>query len=232
MLLAATAVVYVSMGWVSSALANKAASLDVLESARATVEDLDGSAHRTEFRAAIRRADAVVIVPTFRPAGGQSGGAGGRPAVVVVHDEARGAWSDPAFYRLRTPGGNPPVPDGRMIFTVMTLDAVRQLQDGSATLGRSPDGLRATSITTGIAADIQISATADILVFVDVDKGMIGPSSFDGWRLEADPSLNRNFYTDGSTAKTILSRGAVRTPGVEKLIGGLRIARGIDTNGR
>ncbi len=216
------ALAFAATGWGNTATAGVAEPYNIIEAARATVEDLDGGHYRTEFRANIRRADAVVVLPSV-PESGEKG----RPAVVVVHDGGRGAWSDPAFYRVRATGGEDAVTDGRVILMVMNMDAVRPIIEGSASLG-GPDGLSVESVTTSIEPSVQINATADVLAFVDVQRGMIGPSSFDGWKLTADQSLNRRFYTEDATSEIILSRGTSRTPGVERLVGGLRIACGID----
>lgn len=223
-LVARVAVVCAATG----AMAGMAQPHNILEAARQTVEDFDGSPHRTQFRATIRRADAVVIVPASRFSDSRPDRPG-RPAVVVVHDGARGAWSDPAFYRVRVSGEDAPTGGAGIMFTVMKTDVVDQLTEGSATLGGA-DGLRVISVTTGVAPDIRINATADVLAFVDVDTGMAGPSSFDGWRLAADKDLNKTYYDEALTLETILSRGTVRTPGVERLIGGLRIAEETDTS--
>lgn len=195
---------------------------NIIEAARATVEDFDGIHFRTEFRANIRRADAVIVLPRSSEASDE-----GRPAVVVVHDGGRGAWSNPAFYRVRATDGVDAVPDGRVILMVMTIDAVDALTEGSASLG-GQDDLSVESITTNVKPRVEINATADVLAFADLQRGRIGPSSFDGWKLTADRSLNQRYYGDGATAEAILSRGTTRTPGVERLVGGLRIARGID----
>ena len=221
-LVARVAVVCAATGVACGAMAGMAQPHNILEAARQTVEDFDGSPHRTQFRATIRRADAVVIVPTSRFPDSRPDRPG-RPAVVVVHDGAPGAWSDPAFYRVRVSGEDASTGDAGIMFAVMKTDAVDQLTEGSVTLGGA-DGLRVISVTTGVTPDIQINATADVLAFVDVDTGTIGPSSFDGWRLAADKDLNEAFYDEASTPETILSRGTVRTPGVQRLIGGLRIA--------
>ncbi len=223
-LLAQAAAVCVATGLAGGAKAGTAEPHNVIEAARNTVEDFDGGPHRTRFRATIRRADAVVIVPPAPSAGNRSSG-NGRPAVAVVHDGARGSWSNPAFYRVRVEGNAASVGDAGVMLMVIKTDAVRQLKAGAVAL-EGADGLDVTSMTNGVEPGVEINATADVLAFVDVKKGLIGPSSFSGWRLTADQALNESYYDDGSTAATILSRGAVRTPGAEKLIGGLRIAKG------
>lgn len=201
---------------------------NVIEAARETVEDFEGSPQRTRFRATIRRADAVVIVPATRYAGGWSNSEG-RPAVAVVHDGARGSWSNPAFYRVRVERDAASAGNAGVILMVMTTGAVRQLKAGVMDL-EGDDGLKVTSVTTGIEPEVKIAATADVLAFVDVKQGLIGPSSFSGWRLTADKTLNESIYDEGTTPQTILSRGTARAPGAEKLIGALRIAPGVDTS--
>lgn len=208
------------------AMAATAEPHNIIEAARKTVEDFDGSPHRTQFRANIRRADAVVILPAF-PSAPHRAQDEGRPAVAVVHDGARGSWSRPAFFRVSASGSDAAGGDAGVMFMVMRTGAVRQLKEGSIELGGS-EGVDVTSVTTAVEPGIEINATADILAFVDADQGEIGPSSFDRWRLTADAALNKGYYDEASTPDSILSQGTVRTPGVEKLIGGLRIAEGID----
>lgn len=223
LLLTQAAAVCVATGLAGGAMAGTAEPHNVIEAARKTVEDFGGSSHRTQFRATIRRADAVIIVPPSHSAGSRSSGKG-RPAVAVVHDGASGSWSNPAFYRVHVTGADGSAGNAGVLFMVMKTDAVRQLKEGEVDLGGG-DGLDVTSVTTGVEPGVEINATADLLAFVLVEKGLIGPSSFSGWRLTADEALNESYYDDGATADTILSRGTVRTPGTEKLIGGLRIAK-------
>jgi len=226
LLLAKAAAVCAATGLLAGAMAGIAEPHNVIEAARKTVEDFEGNPHRTQFRATIRRANAVVILPAS-PSTGDGSSRKGRPAVAVVHDGGRGSWSRPAFFRVSASGDDATAGDADVIFLVMKTGAVGQLKEGSMELGGS-DGVDVTSVTTGVEPGIEINATADILAFVDVDQGEIGPSFFDHWRLTADPALNKGYYDEASTPESILSQGTVRTPGVEKLIGGLRIAEGID----
>ena len=207
------------------AMAGMAEPHNIVEAARATVEDLDGGPFRTEFRANIRRADAVIVLPPY-----SAPREPGRPAVVVVHDGARGAWSDPGFFRATRARTKGAIPAGGVILMAMNVDAVRRLKDGSATIGGA-DGLRVASITTDIGARAQVTAIADVLAFVDVQGGqgvINAPTPSEGWRLAWDEDLNRRFYSDDATPDRVLSRGTTRTPGMERLVGGLRIAKGRD----
>jgi len=200
----------------------------MLDAARDTVEALEGSPYRTQFRAAIERADAVIILPHGPPT--RTGAQGtGRPAVAVVRGGAGSGWSSPAFYRVHAPGDNTAANAAGAVLTVMSADALGALMAGSVDLG-GEGGLRVISVTTGINSGVQVTATADILAFVDVVRGQIGPSAFDGWRLTTDQNVNTRLYGRGSTPEIILSNTPVRDPGAEKLIGGLRLSVGNETS--
>jgi lipid-binding SYLF domain-containing protein len=199
----------------------------LIEAARTTVKSFVNGPDRTQFRATVSRAYAIIVLPASRLDRSPSRGSN-RGAVVVVHDQAKDAWSNPAFYRVFVAADEALTRSGGIVFTVMKPDAVRQLKVGKMVLGGT-HGFTVVSVNTGIEPEVRSTATTEILAFVEVDEGFVGPSSFDGWKLTADNARNKNYYDDGATPETILSEHTVRDPGDDALIGNLHITPDTDT---
>jgi len=185
-------------------------SKQLVEKAQLTLQNFMCDENMTAFRDLIKKAHAVLIVPSLLKGAfivGASGGSG----VLLVRDTEKGSWSDPAFYTLGGAsfglqiGGQ----SSEVILLAMTDRGERSFLGNSFKLGADA-GIAAGPVGMGASA-ATANLSADILSF-SRSKGLYGGISLDGAVVAVRNSLNRAYYGKEVSPAEILVSRAVTNP--------------------
>jgi lipid-binding SYLF domain-containing protein len=160
----------------------------------------------------LKRAKAVLIVPTLIKAGFFFGGSGGR-GVLLVRDEATGTWSQPGFYALGSGsfglqfGGE----SASVLMMVRTRNGLDKLYGSSFKLGGD------ASVAAGpVGIGAKASVTADVLSFT-LSKGAFVGAAFDGSMIKISDDWNRAYYGKTVRPTDIFVKKSVENPGADNL---------------
>jgi len=161
-------------------------------------------------RETIKRARAVLVVPTYVRAGFVIGGTGGGGVMLLRRGE--GGWNGPAFYDTvaGTLGAQVGVYKTELIMLFMSERAVDRALQGSMQFGAD------ASVAAGPIGAGDRGPFADIYTYVKPVGAYAGISVSTG-AVEADRDENESFYGKGATARTILQEGAYNTPAGDRL---------------
>jgi lipid-binding SYLF domain-containing protein len=187
----------------------------LVEKARLTATQMLNNPDIPTLRKWVKKAKAVLIVPSLLKAGfvlGAEGGSG-----VLLARNAAGEWSYPAFYTLGSGsiGLQIGVQDSQVIFAIMSqkgLDAMldRQVKLGAdASVAAGPKG-------GGVEGATGIDLDADIYSFA-MTRGLFGGLSFEGSVAVERQEWNQSYYGKTATARDIVIGRKLSNAGADAL---------------
>jgi lipid-binding SYLF domain-containing protein len=195
---------------------DKLQSTQLVETAQFTLQNFMCDDQMGAFRDLIQKAHAVLIVPGLLKGAfivGASGGSG----VLLVRDDAKGNWSEPAFYTIGGAsfglqiGGQ----SSEVILLAMTDRGARSFLGNSFKLGADV-GVAAGPVGIGASA-ATANLSADILSF-SRSKGLYGGISLDGAVVAVRDGLNSAYYGKPVSPAEILVSRDVKNRHSEKLV--------------
>ncbi len=180
----------------------------LVDSARITFEGFMSDPNMGWLKEHLKEAKGLLIVPKLLKAGFVFGGSGGH-GVLIVNDEKKGQWSQPAFYSIGSVsfglqiGGEA----AEVIMMLRTQKAVDKMLTSSAKLGAD------TSIAAGpVGAGVKSNAMADIFSF-SRSQGAFAGLSLDGSVVATRDEWNEAYYGKPVSPVDILVRHSVSNPG-------------------
>lgn len=212
--LAASAAALVSLIAATPALADakrQALVNDALAAAQRVIDDKDFPDAANQMK----RARAVLILPSFAQAAFVVGGAGGRGVLLGRHGP--GEWSYPAFYTLGSASLGLQV-GGRVqeiVLIVLTEKGLNALLDNKFKFGAEM-GLTVLSIGAGIGGATTSAVGADIVAYSKASGLFIG-GALEGSYLEPDTDWNTLYYGPGARARSIVLERRYTNPGANSL---------------
>ena len=178
--------------------------------ARTTLANFLSDPDMKWVRSHFPQAKAVMIVPVQGKGGFIFAGSGG-VGVLLVKD-AKGNWSQPAFYKLAAvsvglqAGGE----KSEVLFFIQSRKGVDSFLSKSFKLGAE------ASVAAGPVGQGAKASSADVLSF-SRSKGAFAGASFDGTSIKPAEDLNKAFYNKPASPVDILVRGTVENEGAKAL---------------
>ena len=184
-------------GLASSAQAAEATEQQLLvDRARITFESFMSDPNMAWLKEHLKEAKGLLIVPQLLKAGFIFGGSGGH-GVLIVNDEKKGRWSQPAFYSVGSVSFGLQIGGG----------AVDKMLTTSAKLGAD------TSIAAGpVGAGVKSNVVADVLSFAR-SQGAFAGLSLDGSVASTRDEWNATYYGKPVSPVDILVKHSVSNPG-------------------
>jgi lipid-binding SYLF domain-containing protein len=172
----------------------------------------------------LKNAKGVLIFPQILKAGFFLGGSGGT-GVFLVHNEATGTWSEPAFYTVGSVtfglqiGGEA----AEVIMVAMNQKALDSLLSSTVKLGGDAS-VAIGPVGGGAVGEITIpSVKADFVSFTKT-KGLYAGLNLNGSVLAVREGLNSAYYGKAVTPKDIIAIKDVGNPGANELRSALKKA--------
>jgi lipid-binding SYLF domain-containing protein len=184
----------------------------LVEKAQITFNSLMRDKEYSWLHENLAKAKGVLIYPQVLKAGFILGGSGGT-GVLVMRDNDRKDWTDPAFYTLGSVtfglqiGGEA----AEVVMLVMTQKAIDTLFSTSMKLGADAS-IAAGPVGMGAKANI----VADFISFAK-SKGAYAGLNLEGAVLGVRDSLNKAYYGQDARPVDILVKRAVSNPGAKGL---------------
>jgi lipid-binding SYLF domain-containing protein len=163
-----------------------------------------------------RYAKAILIVPQLLKGAFLFGFEGGT-GVLLVRDEETGAWSQPAFYKLRTGsfGLQFGAQSSDMVFLVMTTKGVESFYTSSFRLGGDVS-VALGSLGVGAKGQTSLTFSFDMLAYTR-DQGLFAGISAEGAAVITREKWNEMYYGEGTRPTDILVKRTVSNPGSDAL---------------
>lgn len=187
----------------------------LVDRAAITVQDFFGSSKSAdknaikEMRSYLRKSKAVMICPSVVRISLIFGGSDG--GCLLLSRDARGSWSDPAFYNM---GGGSfglqlGVDNSEAIFFIMSRKALRDLMDNQFKMDANASAsLASMGGSTQTGSDIIARQKA---------KGLFAGVSFQGAKLGVDSEANHTYYHQPVGPEDILLTMRVNNTGADPL---------------
>ena len=194
---------------------------NLVDEARITLDHLK---HDQEFGNAqelLRKARAVLIVPTLVKAGFFLGGEGGDG--VLLARSGHGTWTDPAFYTLASAsfGFQIGIQSAEVIMIIESDRALKALEADQFKFGAQA-GIAVVTLGTGAQAATSTALdTADIIVWSSASGAYAGVT-LEGSLVKPRDSYNENYYGRPIAVREILNMNQGRNPGAEGLRAALK----------
>ncbi|GAN53764.1 lipid-binding SYLF domain-containing protein [Tanticharoenia sakaeratensis] len=188
----------------------------LVDRATLTVQDMFQSANaNSRAQRYLARARAVMVCPSiFRMSIGIGGSGGG---CVLVSRDARGSWSDPAFYTLSSGsiGVQLGMDDSEMILFVMSARGLQALLDSQFKFNAGAGASFAT-LGTGIEDSTAGVSNTDILA-LQKSRGLFAGAALGGSKLTVNSGANRSYYNQSVGPEDIVVTMRVNNPGADPL---------------
>ncbi|WP_373320262.1 lipid-binding SYLF domain-containing protein [Gluconacetobacter sacchari] len=198
------------------ALASSERQQSLVDRATLTVRDLfNGAGPNSKITRYMTQARAVMVCPSiFRMSIGFGGAGGG---CVLLSRDARGSWSDPAFYTLSSAnvGIQLGMQDSEMMFFVMTDRGLQALLDSQFQFGANAAASFAT-MGTGIESGTAGERNTDIMA-LQKSKGLFAGAALGGSKLTVNSGANRAYYNQVVGPEDIVVSMRVNNPGADPL---------------
>ncbi|MBO1359572.1 lipid-binding SYLF domain-containing protein [Acetobacter sacchari] len=198
-------------------VASAAASQQTLvDKATLAVQDMFvGVTPTSKIQRYLTQARAVLVCPSiFRMSIGIGGSGGG---CLLLARDARGSWSDPAFYTLSSGsvGIQLGVQDSEAMFFVMTDRGLQALLDSQFKFGADASASFAT-MGSGIESGTTGRSNTDIMA-VQKSKGLFAGAALGGSKLTTNSGANRSYYNQPVGPEDIVIAMRVNNPGADPL---------------
>jgi lipid-binding SYLF domain-containing protein len=190
---------------------------ELVEKAALTADKMINDPTLPSLRATLKDAKAVLIVPSLIKGGfilGAEGGSG-----VLLARDARGAWSNPAFYTLGAGsiGMQIGVQDSEVIMVIVTQKGLNAILDKPFKLGADGSVAAGPIGGAGVSAGTTAGLGADIYSFAST-RGAFAGLSLDGTVLVKRDEWNAAYYGKGATPRAILIQRSFSNPAADKLL--------------
>ncbi|GBQ26448.1 lipid-binding SYLF domain-containing protein [Gluconacetobacter azotocaptans] len=188
----------------------------LVDRATLTVRDMfSGARSDSKISQYMTRARAVMVCPSiFRMSIGFGGSGGG---CVLLSRDARGSWSDPAFFSLSSAnvGIQLGMQDSQVMFFVMTDRGLQALLDNQFQLGANAAASFAT-MGSGIESGTTGQRNTDIMA-LQKSKGLFAGAALGGSKLSVNSGANRSYYNQIVGPEDIVISMRVNNPGADPL---------------
>lgn len=213
LLTAAVCVVILLFGAVMPAVADDSGEAQgIVDKARVTFTNFMRDENYTWLHQNLKEAKGLLIIPQVLKAGFFIGGSGGT-GVLVVKDEKKGDWSQPAFYTVGSVtfglqiGGEA----AEVIMMAMSQKAIDSLLASSFKLGGD------TSVALGpVGIGAKGNVTADFISFAK-SKGIYAGLNLEGSMVDVRDSLNKAYYGTAVSPVDIIIKKNVSNKGSDEL---------------
>lgn len=203
--------IVVTLGPGPALASDKADAEQVVTQARATFQDFVNDPNMRWFRDHIKKAKAVLIVPSLVKAGFIFGGSGGTGVLLAEHAD-RGEVSYPAFYTVGSVsyGLQIGAEVAQVVMLIMTEKGLNSLLTTKVQLGGD------VSVAAGPVGAGAQAATADVIQFSRA-KGVFGGLTLEGAVVAIRDGLNEAYYGKKVLTTDILITRSVRNPQADAL---------------
>ncbi|WP_040507418.1 lipid-binding SYLF domain-containing protein [Gluconobacter morbifer] len=188
----------------------------IVDKATLAVQDIfSGSTPRSRSQKLLAQAKAVMVCPSVLNMSFGIGGSGGR--CLLLSRDARGSWSDPAFYRLGTGslGFQLGVQSSEMIFFIMSQRGIQAMLDSQFKFDASASASFA-SIGTGLQDSTAGASNTDIYA-AQKNEGLYAGAALGGSKLTVDSGANRAYYNQSVGPEDIIVTMRVNNPAADPL---------------
>lgn len=188
----------------------------LVDKAALTVQDIFvGATAQSSVAVNLGKARAVMVCPSIFRMSIAFGGAGG--GCLLLARDARGSWSDPAFYTLSTAsfGIQLGVQNSQAMFFVMTDRGLQALLDSQFQFGANAGVSFATLSSNAERANAGARNT-DILV-AQKSQGLFAGAALGGTKLTVNSDANRSYYSQSVGPEDIVVSMRVNNPGADPL---------------
>ena len=204
--------------------ANQTEAQSIVDKSKGALADMTGNEAYSWLHEYIKTAKGVLIFPQVLKAGFFLGGSGGT-GVLLVHNEATGTWSEPAFYTLGSVtfglqiGGEA----AEVVMLAMNQKAIDSLLSSSVKLGGDVS-ISIGPVGGGAKGAVTVPAiTADFVSFTKT-TGLYAGLNLEGSVLAVRDDLNSGYYGKMITPKDIFVMKNVGNPGANGLRSALQKA--------
>lgn len=208
----------------TASAADKAEAQSLIDKSKGTITDLMSNEAFSWLKGYLKTAKGVIIFPQVLKAGFILGGSGGT-GVLLVHDEATGTWSEPAFYTVGsvTLGLQMGGEAAEMVMVAMNQKALDSLLTSTVKLGGEAS-VAIGPLGGGAKGAMTIPAvTADFVSFTK-SKGLYAGLNLEGSVLAVRDGLNSAYYGKKVTPKDIIVRKEADNSGANELRSALKKA--------
>ncbi len=208
------AAVLLVAGTVPARAASTAQAL--VDNARHTLEKMVDNPELKPLPGLLRKARAVLIVPSLLKAGFIVGGEGGS-GVLLARGEG-GEWSNPAFFTIGTGSFGLQIgfQDSQVILLIMSRRTLDSMLEAKVKLGADAS-VAAGPVGIGFEGSTAINLRADIYSYA-LSRGAFLGASFEGSVTVEDKDRNRAYYGPGATARSILVKQQHSNPAAAELL--------------
>lgn len=188
----------------------------LVDNARYTLEKMVNHPELKPLPGLLRKAKAVLIVPSLLKAGFLVGGEGGS-GVLMARGQG-GEWSNPAFFTIGSGSFGLQIgfQDSEVVFLIMSRRTLESMLDATVKLGADAS-VSAGPVGIGFEGSTAINLRADIYSYA-LSRGAFLGASFEGSVAVEDKNRNRAYYGPGATARSILVRQRHSNPGAGELL--------------
>lgn len=172
-----------------------------IDGARKVLKDLRHDKAFGNATQLMRRAKAVMIVPSLIKGGFVVGGEGGN-GIMMVH--GRTGWSAPAFYALGAAsfGLQAGLEQSEVVLLIMTQKGLEGILRNEFKIGAQA-GITVATLGSGVEGAISGVSLPDIVVWSS-STGLYGGLTIDGSIIRAEPNQDSTFYGHRVTSRDIL----------------------------
>ena len=188
----------------------------VVDNALYTLEKMVGHPDFKPLPGLLRKAQAVLIVPSLLKAGFLIGGEGGS-GVLLARGQG-GDWSSPAFFGIGAGSFGLQIgfQDSEVILLVMSRRTLESMLEAKVKLGADAS-VSAGPVGIGFEGSTAINLRADIYSYA-LSRGAFLGASFEGSVAVEDKARNRAYYGPDATAQSILLKRQHSNPGAAELL--------------
>lgn len=188
----------------------------LIDRATLAVQDIfQNTTAQSSVQKYLAKSRAVMICPSIFHMSFGIGGSGG--GCLLLSRDARGSWSDPAFYTLSSGsiGIQFGMEDSEMMLFVMSDRGLQALLDSQFKFNAGASASFAT-VGTGFEDSTAGVSNTDILA-IQKSKGLFAGASLGGSKLTVNSGANRNYYNQTVGPEDIVVTMRVNNPGADPL---------------
>lgn len=188
----------------------------LVDKAALTVQDIfTGATPKSSIAVTMGKARAVMVCPSIFNMSIVFGGSGG--GCVLLARDARGSWSDPAFYTLSTAsfGIQFGVQSSQAMFFVMTDRGLQALLDSQFQFGANA-GASFANMSSNVEHANAGASNTDIIV-AQKSQGVFAGAAMAGTKLTVNSDANRAYYHQTVGPEDIVVSMRVNNSGADPL---------------
>jgi len=188
---------------------------NLVDKARITLDDVKRDKEFGNTQHLLKRAKAVLIVPSLFKGGFFVGGEGGTG--VLLSREPDGNWSYPAFYTMASAsfGLQIGAQESELVLIALSEKAKQAFMRDEFKIGAEA-GLAVVTLGASAEADTTANLNADIVVWAS-STGAYGGLTLNGSIIKPRDSYNEEFYGKAASPMTITSGHAVTNRAADPL---------------